>query len=386
MMNNMREFKAIKGTKMIETIENYSIAENDTHSSFQNIESKYDSIFYTDKDFWDTRLRYPKEFGDKTVGLYNFVISEWVARVPGLYWADSSASIRQHTEDEIAVKSKEWTEYTPPGKSKKVLGGIGTILLPVDDMGKRIVSASSSCNSSLGVPLLIFPDVWEYLKLCQGDIVIIKNAKWQSVDLTWSHRFASTRNIPRGYLVIDKIDKIEIIERDYPIVDNPFSIMEYQKGDALLYDFVYLTIDSKVNNAKQETEEFFSNYAKKDSRNGRYLINPNMVDPIFDAKYMTPSEMHLPTQKAQIELLYERIKNENFDKITLNELIELLPKYYDSTSSIRRLVKNLGVSVSIIQEDSPASMSAQLINFCLRSNKIEELVDRMMVEYPKIFK
>jgi hypothetical protein len=30
-------------------------------------------------------------------------------------------------------------------------------------------------------------------------------------------------------------------------------------------------------------------------------------------------------------------------------------------------------------------MSAQLINYCADGNKIEELTDRMIVEYPKIF-
>jgi hypothetical protein len=317
--------------------------------------------------------------------LYAFTLCNWVARVPGLYWASYSEAIRKHSEKEIAKKSKHWIEFHPPGKSRKVLGGIGTILLPPNDEGKRLLSVSSSCNASLGIPVLIFPDVFDSLNLEEGDAVYIKNARWQPLGLTWSKRFASTQGIPRGCLIVDSPNKIEVIKKDIPVAYHPFSIMEYQNDDALLFDFVYLTVDSKVENVRNEIEDFFSYYATKENRHGRYLLNPNMVQPLFESQYNSPLEMQHASEKAKIELLYKRIRNIGFKKTTLNELIKILPRYYDSAMAIKRLAKNIGVSQAILQEDSAASMSAQLINYCHDENKIEELTDRMIVEYPKIF-
>lgn len=61
-----------------------------------------------------------------------------------------------------------------PGKSKKVLGGIGTILLSPDINGNVLMSVSAGCNASTGIPLLIFRSVLEILNIQQGDIVDIK--------------------------------------------------------------------------------------------------------------------------------------------------------------------------------------------------------------------
>lgn len=161
--------------------------------------------------------------------------------------------------------------------------------------------------------------------------------------------------------------------------------MEYQKGDALLFDFVYLTVDSKLENVRNEIEDFFSYYASKENRHGKYLLNPNMVQPIFETQYNSPLEMQQVSEKAKIELLYKRIRNVGFKRTTLDKLIEVLPYYYNSSMAVKRLAKNVGVSQAIFQEDNAASMSAQLINYCSDENKIEELTDRMIVEYPQIF-
>jgi len=374
-----------KATKIVETIENYSIAESNkfTYSVPTNING--DDWFYEDEQFWREVITNPERYWNKKVNLYAFTISDWVARIPGLYWANYSADLRKHSENEIAKQSKQWIEFYPPGKSKKVLGGIGTILLPPNDEGKRLLSISSSCNASLGIPVLIFPDVFDSLNLKQGDAISIKNARWQPLDVSWSKRFASTQGIPRGCLIIDSPDKIEINQRDVPVAYHPFSITEYQKGDSLLFDFVYLTVDSKLDNVRKEIEEFFKYYASKENRHGKYLLNPNMVQPIFETQYNSPLEMQQPSEKAKIELLYKRIRNVSFKRTTLDKLIEILPHYYDSSMAVRRLAKNVGVSQAIFQEDNAASMSAQLINYCSDENKIEELADRMIVEYPSIF-
>ncbi len=376
---------AFKSTKVVEAIENYSLAGSNDFFQNQSSNRNIDDSFYDDKQFWGEVISNPEKYWNKRLSFYKFTLCGWVARIPGLYWADHSKAIRKHSEREIAKQSKEWVEFHPPGKSKKVLGGIGTILLPPNDEGKRLLCVSSSCNASLGIPVLIFPNIFDSLKLKEGDTISIRNARWQPLDLSWSKRFASTQGIPRGCIIIDSPDKIQINKRNIPVAYHPFSIMEYQKGDALLYDFVFVTVDSKLKNLKGEIDDFFTYYAKKEGRHGRYLINPNMIQPIFETLYSSPLEMQKASERAQIELLYKRIRDVGFKRTTLDKLIEVLPHFYDSSVAIKRLAKNVGVSQTIFQEDNAALMSAQLINYCSDENKIEELTDRMIVEYPQIF-
>ena len=376
---------AFKATKLIETVENYSTSENNKLALSEHSSTDGDSEFYTDEKFWQNIIANPEKYWNKRVSLYYFTVCDWIARIPGLYWASYSATLREHSKNEIVKQSKQWIEFNPPGKSRKVLGGIGTILLPPNDEGKRLISVSSSCNGSLGIPVLIFPDVYDSLDLKEGDCIIIRKSKWQPLDLTWSKRFASTQGIPRGCIILDSPDKIEIRHRDIPVAYHPFSIMEYQKGDALLYDFVYLNVDSKLKKLRNKIESFFDYYAKKENRNGKYLLNPNLIEPSFETQYTSPLEMRQRSEKANLELIYKRIRDVEFNHTTLNKLIEILPHYYDSSLAIKRLAKNVGVSQAILQEENAASMSAQLINHCFDNNKIEELTDRMLVEYPSIF-
>ena len=373
-----------KGTKLIETIENYALAE-EVNSLNENISNDENFWFSNDEEFWRNVITDPTKYWNQKIDLFDFVVSDWVARVPGLYWTSSSEQIRQHKKEDIALKSKQWIEFYPPGKSKKVMGGVGTLLLPPTDEGKILLSVSAGCNASTGIPLLCFPEVYDHLKIKQGDCVIIRGAKWLPMDMHWASKFASTKDIPRGYLVIDSIDKIRVLNRNYPVAYHPFSLMEYEYQDSLFYDFVYVTADSKVKNVNSEIEHFFKEYAKKEGRNGEYLLNPNIVSPIFESRYSCPSELSSTSEKAKLNLLYERIRKTYFKDQSVEVLMIKLPQYYQSSVSVRTLAKKIGLNVSLLVEDSAVNMSFQLIDLCIKKEIVENLVDRLTVDYPQIF-
>ncbi|WP_241314037.1 hypothetical protein [Chryseobacterium arthrosphaerae] len=380
----MKLYELAKGARIIETIENYSLAaEMPIKNKQEEVEGQ--ASFFDDEKFWKSVIKNPKYYWGKKMELYYFVVSDWIARVPGLYWSKASQAVRQHDHSDIAIQSKEWIEFNPIGKSKKVMGGVGTLLLPPTDDGKVLLSASATCNASTGIPLLFYPEVLETLKIRQGDCLIIRDARWQPMDIHWASKFASTMNIPRGYLVIDSIEKVHIEMRNLPVEYHPFSLMEYEYKDGLLYDFVYVTADSKVKNVDSKIEDFFKYYSKKDGRNGEYLLNPNIVDPIFESRYSSPIELTHASEKAKLNLLYERIKGVFFKEQPIEELIVKLPQYYQSSTEIKTLARNIGVNVSHLVEDSAASMSAQLINKCLEKGIIEILIDRIVLKYPQIF-
>jgi hypothetical protein len=205
------------------------------------------------------------------------------------------------------------------------------------------------------------------------------------MDLGWASKFASTKDIPRGYLVVDSIDKLIIIQRGLPVVYHPFSLMEYEYQDSLFYDFVYVTADNKVQNVDIEIERFFKRYAKMEGRNGEYLLNPNVVRPIFQSRFQSPAELMKASEKAKLNLMFERIRETHFQGHSVEQLAIKLPQFYQSSRSIQTLAKNVGINVAFLEEDSAANMAFQLIDLCLKKEKVEDLIDRASLEYPKIF-
>ncbi|RZK00323.1 MAG: hypothetical protein EOO43_25245, partial [Flavobacterium sp.] len=187
-------------------------------------------------------------------------------------------------------------------------------------------------------------------------------------------------------LVIDNTNKIEKHSEGLPTIYHPFSIMEYEFKDALLYDFVYLAVDSKLENAKEEIENFFESYRLENERFGKYLINPNLVEPLFETQYCSPADLRMPSEKAKLELLYQRVRGTYFKEVNLDILVQRISKFYQDSSSVKRLANNIHIPLSLFAEDNAASMVAQLVSLCIDRNKTEELIDRVLFEYPQIFK
>lgn len=102
---------AYKTTRIIETIENYSIS-HDTNYSINDEQDGYHD-FATDEEFWRRIISKPKSYWNKKIELHRFIVSEWVARVPGLYWADYSAILRRHSPNDVFEQSRNWIEFNP---------------------------------------------------------------------------------------------------------------------------------------------------------------------------------------------------------------------------------------------------------------------------------
>lgn len=369
------------GVNFLETLENYSLA--DLKIKAQEEIKQECFIFESDEIFWECFLQDSALYYNKFITLDEFVISDWVARIPGLYWMNSSKALRNDAEQHIANKNTSYTEFHPPGKSKMVMGGIGTLLFPPTYDGKSLMSASSSYNASLGIPLLVSPDVREYLN--PGTLVKIKKAKWQAMEETWSKKFLSGEQIPRGYLIVDSLEKIEVLSTNLPVIYHPFSIMEYEYNDGYFYDYVYLTSDARSEGGVDIIRKFFKDYANDYGRHGEYLISSNMISPLFESRYLSPSDLNKESERANLSLLQKRIRGAHFKQISLDELIIKLPQYYSSLSSLRTLARKVGINPAQIAEGSAVDFSSQLINLCIKRENTEILIDRIMHEYNDIF-
>lgn len=375
-------FELQKGTNLVETLDNYSLAEQELTVANEVVDDSI--VFDSDTAFWQAVIKKPEFYYNKKISLNHFVISDWVARVPGLFWSSGAKALRDAAENHVSNKENTYTEYFPAGKSRMVMGGIGTLLFPPNDDGKAIMSASSHYDASLGVPLLVFPDVAEKLK--SSALVRIKGAKWQAMENSWCKKFISGHDVPRGYLVIDSVDKVEVIENGYPVFHHPFSIMQYEQNDAYLYDYVYMTADASSPQANTFASKFFENYANKNGRYGEYLIASDMVNQLFETKYQSPSDLNKESEKANMNLLYNRIKGAHFNNVSLDQLIVKLPEYYDSVAALKSLAKKIGINPNKIADGSAIDYSSQLINLCIKYDLTEVLIDRLTNEYEEIFK
>jgi hypothetical protein len=338
--------------------------------------TRSDYLYITsDTDFWNTILSRFQGMYSHQVHFADFGLSEWIARVPGLYWTTRATVLRDKAEAAIEFTSEEWKVYIPLGKSQIVSGGIGTIKLPPDNAGNRLVTLSAGFNASSGIPALISAEVWKHHKLCEG-VVLSGQAEWWKMHDGWSNRFPSIRGIPKGYLLIKNIDQISVRARQQPTQFHPSTVMEYYTGDALLYDFVFATADTGISNYRRKLEQFFKDYKNSNERYGNYLLPADINDPLFDAEFPEPDELKRTVSgKSQLQLLEERIRQHSYRGRTLDELVQIMAENCDN-SDLRAICRDIGLPRSLLA-DVAASSVVNVLNACVQMNKVEELIDAL---------
>lgn len=389
-----------KAARMIESLENYSIS-TDNSLVESNVEVNKDDSFYQDyldQTFWEYILNAPDSFWGKTFTFYQVTLSDWVPRVPGLFFAKGSKEIRDSANNWIEFQSPGWTEFKPQGKSGKVLGGIGTIILPQDQKsGDRMMSLSHSCNASAGIPVLISNDVWEKNKLAPGDTLVIYDAKWIELSTKWVDRFPSIAGIPRGCIALLDINQ-KIYKADYPspVQAHPFSVMQYEFKNALLYDYVYMTIDNLEENYRKKIKDFFEKYRVKEGRRGEYLIEIDMNNPLLGAIYNSPEELKKTDKfgKSELSLITKRIRRTYFKGNTIVDLIDFITQNYVSADDLFTLCRLANIKTGSISGNSAAERAASLVNYCIpddnneadNNNMIEQLIDAIAMANPGVLK
>src|ERR1700753_2794374 len=138
--------RAIAGARIIETAQNYSVADNFSDRPLAVPELPYGPAFYDDEHFWRDILFNPQAAWNTEVHLYEVILSEWVARVPGLFWTPEARSLRQFDESEIEEREPHHVTLQPTAKSRVVTGGVGTLRLPPGAQGTRLATLTTTAN------------------------------------------------------------------------------------------------------------------------------------------------------------------------------------------------------------------------------------------------
>jgi hypothetical protein len=391
----MKLDEAYKATRIIESLENYAIIQENNcvpingKNKSKNISSYPPNI---NREFWRSILIAPDDYWGATFSFNKVTLSDWIPRVPGLYFSKGADATRLFSRNYIAIKGSNRFELKPPGKSADVLGGVGEFVLPQDTFGNRMMSIISNdfftdVNASTGIPVLISNDVWDHHSLQHGDCLTINNAKWTKLPAEWAQRFASIKGIPRGCIALNDINQeINKIAHNYPIEFHPFTIMQYEYKNSLLYDYVYLNVNTHEKKYRSKMEQFFEYYRLKEGRNGKYLIQFDMNNPLFETIYNTPDELLKQNQygESQIRLITKRLKNIYFKGKTINDLIEFISSYYYQQDDLSALCLLANISPGIIAGNSVAEKTVVLVDYCIEKGIVEQLIDSISIKHPTI--
>jgi hypothetical protein len=379
--------EAYIGARIIETSDNYTRADTPLITQPEGQHKTGYGDYYDDRSFWKNIFHDPESAWGIEFSLHDTALSEWVARVPGLFWKPEAKRLRTVAEEKVAYISDGWRVFHPQGKSEKVMGGVGTFrLLPAVD-GARLVTLTTTCNASAGVPALIFPDVWDKIRQhspCEGRM-LSGEARWQPMSEGWAKRFKSTRDISRGYLVFNNPDKIDVLDDQAPIQIHPFTIMEYYSGTKELFDYVYATGDTGDPDYRIYLGRFFSDYKDENGRYGRYLLAGDMIEGLWNAEYNGPDDLRRadPSAKSQLELLEARVQEHLLGEDKIEPLLEALGTTSDSVEDLKRLSRDIDIPPAIwFQGGSLADVCSQFIDTVRRQNKLVELVETFTLQYP----
>ncbi|HEX8408108.1 MAG TPA: hypothetical protein VF883_04550 [Thermoanaerobaculia bacterium] len=366
--------RAAHGARILEAITNYARVEIE--------ESRNDTLnlnvhFSADEYFWPNVFGLRTPFGSNVDVPNEVIVSEWVARVPGLFWMAGAQAHRREGEKLVEYRDGNSITLRPMGKSSLVSGGVGTIKLPPSEAGYRLITLTSSANVSAGVPALVSPEVWEHCRLREGSVVRIYKATWQAMARGWSAEFPSTRGIPRAYIRIDGPDTVEVIDDGAAAAIHPFSIMRYFDGKAELFDFVFATGYSTDPRMRQEISGFFDDYCRAEGREGEYLIDADVAQPMWASRYHSPAELRVAE-----ELLNRRIE----DAMLGHNVTEVLQGVLSGLShgELRRISSEIGIPPATWFRGDAAVHEAQRFILCVPPAKIAVLIDAIRTLQPDL--
>lgn len=380
---------AYKATRAAETLDNYSRADQIKISNLDLQENPLNHSrfsFYEDETFWEhVREKYIK-WGDQINFRPGGVISEWVARIPGLYWMPESSAIRQVSESMIESIGNINT-LTPIGKSSVVIGGIGTLKIPPDINGYRLVTYSMNSNASTGIPILIAPDVWYFYDISEGSTFELNDCEWTEIPSGWSQHFPSTRNAVRGCILVREISNIEYVRQRNPTQIHPFAIMEYETPNGeILHDFVFVSAVTNQSGYRNRISDFFEYYLTANGRFGKYLTAGDISDPLWESKFNTPEDL-LRTSvnaEAQLDVLLARIHGTMSKGKTIDAINIALINGYD-IAGLKRLAEYVKIPKGLLPDNETVSnFSIRLIDKCLERRCLDALVDWIIKERPSL--
>jgi hypothetical protein len=181
------------------------------------------------------------------VRLYNFQVSPWFPRKPGLYWTYGAALARQTAMQRHVERVEENTiVFDIYGKTlMSELGGIGTVNFR-KNRDNVLFTATASGDTQRGIPIVCSRQVWnEIEKSLRADrmVEIDLQGTVEAVPTEFNSFFLRSPGLPKIAVAVKSILNIRAkkVSRLHVIV-TPWTIFESSNKD-FPYGFTYITHD-----------------------------------------------------------------------------------------------------------------------------------------------
>jgi hypothetical protein len=368
---------ATKLSRISEALDNYAVIDEFSQKRSSPGTSEKNPVRIFDEGyFWRSFFHLPDSHWGQYFRIDRCLVSHWIPRVPGLFHTGVGRKLRDE-----GLKHKQGSEIEfsktkilrPLGKSGFVLGGIGTFQLPPDDKGNQLVTLSLAYNASSGIPALMPDELVNKLRLHEGCMIQIRKGQWKKMSIEWAQRFPSMREIKRGCLVVKNENDITVIAPKNPILVHPFSIMEYETANGLMYDFVFATANSQEKKYRSDVTKFFEKYRGQEGRNGTFLVAADVANPLFDSRYADPSALR--QDHVGLNLIRHRINNLLIGQRTIDEMAEFIAVKFQTLDELRALAIQLAIPIGKVESTRPGDFILNLLNFCIEHSKTDELTD-----------
>ncbi len=368
----------------MESLENYAKADQLVGSGVVDAEPQIEQRFHSSSQFWRRVINAPENYWNRSLQFYKFAFSDWVPRVPGLGFTRGARIISRQLSNTTPLNIDRRI-YRPNDKSGFVLSGAGSLKLPPDYDGYSLACITSSSISSEGIPLLISPEVASHHHFKNGDLLKSVQGVWQKMTIDWVKHFAITDLLPRGYLVVRHPNQVKKANRFSDLYYDPCSIMEYEQDDTLKWDYVFCNVPVSGKNQQKGIQDFFEDYRTMEGIHGKYLINPDVGEPLFDTVYQTPADLKSDYARAQLALIKERMNQTAVENLRVDQLTAKIAAAYQDPYSLRVFAQKCGINMGLIIEDAPVKMAVQIVHLSITSNLLLELTQRLLIEQSDIY-
>lgn len=381
---------AYKKVRIAETLQNVAIVHTPTF-----VPPTPDNKPFQVEDeahFWQLILAHSSDYWGKICSLDgNWVLSEWIPRIPGLYWHKNSEALRNVHQSGIETIGQRHLVLQPIVKSMVVMGGVGTLKLP-PETGFRLVSLSKSRDASAGIPVLVSNEVWNTLSLHEG-VAIKGQFVWQQMSKGWSEHFPSISLIPNGYLLLSDAKNVIVTSDKNPVLFHPCTVMEYKapNGFGLLYDYVFVSATTEQQSFKNAIQDFFEMYRTAQNRNGKYIFEADMTDKLWDARFKSPQDMLEKDDysNSQLDILLSRVRGDTFKNGVTTEAMNkiILTNFGNNTEGLKLVASDIGIEEWEWYRNEPvAKLSIRLLDLCMETNKVDALLDSIIAYNPNILR
>lgn len=332
------------------------------------------------------------------VVLRNFLLSDWVPRVPGLYWKTESVRLRAQADGYMMQTTPggfgaDAPTYLPSGKTLQILGGVGNVRLSPTNSG-QVICVSSSGEYWRGIPVLIQSEAWNSL----GEIPIARRADvtgvWTAMPRDASQGVGGEAGIPRYCLVVKSPKHIKVSAKSGPGYGSSWTLFERRDPNTSLvtYDFAYsvFVVGPKQRNARgdgsfsdvRQASQFLQDYVRHFK--GRMLTDFDERLPRFDALLPISELMSREVDPGKLRSFVERVKKNALSPETVryNQLPQVLMANFDLEELRLLAFDYLGLSLEDLIGPTAGKAEAvdALISFCEQAERLPDLVTGVVKE------